>query len=226
MNRQKTGVKIRSVIFDMDGVIIDSRELIFRAIEDVLMARGIRSVTRSHISEVTGKPIFAMYEFLAPHLDAYELEREHLEHHDKNMHLLKEYDHVKQVLEYIKTSGYKIGLFTGFNELTYDRLKRFELTDYFEQIVETTQYKEHKPHPEGLYLCMDKLGVQPEETVYIGDGVSDILAGKSAGVRATIGTTQGLGSREALKAAGADYIIDSLLELQGLLAKIEQDDRA
>ncbi len=213
--------KIESVIFDMDGVIIDSRELIYKAMEDVLLEKQVSNVSREDMAHVTGKPVHAMYSLLAPHLDAYELERAHFAHHDANMHLLNEYPDVHTVLKELQNKNIKIGLFTGFNELTYSRLEQFDLRSYFEAIVESSQYTEHKPHPEGLLICMEKLSTTPVQTVYVGDGVSDIIAGKSGGVRAVVGITQGFGSQEALESAGADYIIGSLTELPSIVNSLQ-----
>jgi HAD superfamily hydrolase (TIGR01509 family) len=213
---------IKAVVFDMDGVLIDSRELIYRAMEDTLATNGVDGVTRERIAAVTGKPIHAMYTLLAPNHDAYALEKADLAHYDRNMHLLEVYDGAAEVLEGLNASGLKVGLFTGFGELTYDRLRRFNLESYFGSVVECTRYTNHKPDPEGLLLCLRELGVAPHEAVYIGDGVSDIVAGKAADVHAVVGITQGFGARDALAAAGADRIIDSLTELPAILQKIEQ----
>jgi beta-phosphoglucomutase-like phosphatase (HAD superfamily) len=71
----------------MDGVLIGSSEMIYRAIEHVLTERGVSGVTRQHMAEVTGKPIAEMYRILAPGLDLLELEKLHLDHHAENPHL-------------------------------------------------------------------------------------------------------------------------------------------
>jgi HAD superfamily hydrolase (TIGR01509 family) len=205
----------------MDGVILDSREFAYRAIEDVLAINKVKNVTREEIAAVTGKPIYAMYEVFAPHLDAYQLEREHLAHHELNMHMLKAYDGAHKVLGELVLSK-RVGLFTGFDHQTYGRLEQFGLKGYFKSIVECTRYTEHKPHPEGLFMCMNELGAIPEQTVYIGDGVSDMIAGRSAGVRAVVGITHGFSSKSALVTAGADHIIDSLYDVPGLIAELEQ----
>jgi phosphoglycolate phosphatase-like HAD superfamily hydrolase len=120
--------------------------------------------------------------------------------------------------------NYKLGVFTGFNQLSYERLDRFNLLGYFGHIVETTQYREHKLHSEGLLLCIEKLETTAEKVVYIGDGVSDMLAGHAAQVHTTIGITTGFGSGEELRGAGADHIIDSLQELLLLLDTINGYD--
>lgn len=223
MSKSRQNRSVQSAVFDMDGVLFDSREMIYQAMEDVLGECDVMGVTREHMAAVTGKPIAEMYRLLAPGLDADELEAAHLAHHDDNLHLLQGFDDSIPTLEYLAEQGYKLGVFTGFNHLTYDRLDQFGIRGYFDYIVETSQYSQHKPQPEGLLLCIDKLGATPEKTIYIGDGVSDIYAGKSAGVLSSIGITTGFGSRDTLEPAGADYIIDSFAELKGIVEELDRE---
>lgn len=217
INKQRP---IEAIIFDMDGVLIDSREMIYQAMEYVLESQNIIGVSRDHIAEVTGKPIKEMYRILAPDLDVNELERAHLAHHDDNIELLKEFVGTKTALRELRVSNYLLGVFTGFNHLTYSRLDQFGLRGYFQEIVETTQYEKHKPDPEGLLLCIERLKTIPEKVIYVGDGKSDMLAGRAAGVHRTIGFTQGFSSRQALIEAGADHTIDSHSELVTLIRDI------
>lgn len=211
---------VKAVVFDMDGTILDSRELIYRAFEDVLAAYGVEGVTRQHMAEVTGKPIKAMYELLAPGHDVADLEMAHLRHHEGNLHLLKAYDDAAHILERLRQS-YKLGIFTGFDQLTYERLDQVDLRTYFDSIVETTRYTKHKPDPEGLLLCMRELDVVANETVYIGDGITDMQAGQAAGVAMVVGITHGFSTAAQLQTAGATHIIDSLIALPELLSSIE-----
>lgn len=212
--------RVKAVIFDMDGTLLDSREFIYRAIEEGLAAHGV-ILTREEIGKVTGRPVKAVYELLAPQLDSDELEKAHLAHHEQNLDLLRLYDGAEDILRLLKDNGYKIGLFTGFNKLTYDRLDRFGITGLFDSIVESTRYVAHKPDPEGLYVCMNDLGIQKaEEVVYVGDGITDMEVGKRARIALTVGMTQGFCTPEALYEYGADKVIDSLRELPDLIEHI------
>lgn len=203
----------------MDGVLIDSREFISQAMLHALGKVGV-SATEAAIASVTGKPIHAMYEVLAPEHNPRELEALHKAHHLEHLHLLQSYEGAHEVLGELRDEGYKIGLFTGGDKLTYDRLDQFGLTHYFDSIFDVTRYTRHKPDPEGLQLCMGELGVTAGSTVYVGDGVGDMIAGRAAAVRATIGITHGFGSHEDLTAAGATHLIDSLRSLPELVERV------
>jgi HAD superfamily hydrolase (TIGR01549 family) len=211
--------KVAAIVLDMDGTFLDSRELIYQAMNDVLAVRNV-AVTREEMAAVTGQPVQAMYRVLAPEHDPAELELEHLKHHEDHLDLLDIYPEAHEVLAYL-SQHYKLGIFTGFDKLTYERLDQFKLRPYFQSIVENTRYTKHKPDPEGLVLCMQELGVSPDTTVYVGDGITDMKAGKAAGVMMTIGITHGFGSPVDLQAAGADRLIDSLKALPQLLDTIE-----
>jgi pyrophosphatase PpaX len=218
--------EVRAVIFDMDGTFLDSRELIYQAIEHVFSGHGIH-MDRVTIGKEIGKPIKAIYGALMPHWDTDDLEVaevEHLAHHDDHMGLLKLYDGVVETLETIRSKGIKTGVFTGFNKITHDRLASFGLTNLFDTVVETSRYTAHKPDPEGLFVAMQDLAItDASQVVYVGDAISDILAGKSAHVKATIGCTHGFCSRELLEEAGADYVVDSFVEILNVLEKLERD---
>lgn len=211
--------KIKAVIFDMDGTLLDSRELIYTAFEDVLADHGIKA-SRDEIAKVTGRPIKAMYGMLAPHLDSDELELAHLAHHEQKLSTLRLYPDTVTVLRRIKAHGLELGIFTGFNQLTYERLNRFHLVPMFETIVDSTRYTAHKPDPEGIYVAMNDLNItNPKEIIYVGDGVADMEVGKAAGVSLTVGITHGFSSEEMLKEAGADVVIHSLLQLIPIVEK-------
>lgn len=211
---------IKAVIFDMDGTLLDSREFIYRAFEDVLAVHDIK-ISREEIGRIIGKPVKAMYAALSPHLDTDEMEQRHFEHHAQNMELLRLYDGAVELLETLKKAGYKLGIFTGISQIVHERLSQFKIAEYFDTIVDTTRYTAHKPDPEGLFLAMHELGIDnPSEAVYIGDGITDMEAGNAAGVRAVIGITHGFCSEETLTEFGATHTIDSLPELLPLLATL------
>lgn len=209
--------KLQAVVFDVDGTIIDTRELVNKAIVDVLARRGVQ-VTDAQIAAVAGKPVQGMYTLLAPEHNAAELEIEHLAHHADNLHLIQAYDHVHEVLSSLQERGYKLGIFTGFNKTTHERLAMFDLGKYFDAVVDCTMYTAHKPDPEGLFLCLQMLGVDKGSAVYIGDGVSDALAGKAANVT-TFGITHGYADKKSLEQAGADYVVDNLLQFKRVLSE-------
>lgn len=120
----------------------------------------------------------------------------------------------------------ELGLTTLYQDKTVsdkEKLALFEqkLQQYFNlaafTVVTCTDVTTHKPHPASLQLGMQRLGVQPEYALVLGDHKVDIQAGINAGVPELIGVTHGFNDRPTLEAAGATRVIDSLGELQSLL---------
>jgi len=101
-------------------------------------------------------------------------------------------------------------------------VKDYDIDQYLDVLVSASDIAKHKPDPEGIDLALSRLKVRPEEAIMVGDMATDIQAAQAAKLAATVGITHGMGSKQSLDAAGADYIIDSLTDLSAVLAKIEQ----
>jgi phosphoglycolate phosphatase-like HAD superfamily hydrolase len=95
-------------------------------------------------------------------------------------------------------------------------LDRFGLTDYFDVIVTALTAEHTKPYPDPLLFAAQKMGVAPESCLMIGDTTVDIRAGKSAGAQ-TAGVLCGFGEEEELRRKGADLILGTTAELEGIL---------
>ncbi|HKZ46324.1 MAG TPA: HAD-IA family hydrolase, partial [Thermodesulfobacteriota bacterium] len=87
--------------------------------------------------------------------------------------------------------------------------------DYFNKIVGGDNVQNKKPAPDAIEIILRELNASPKETVFIGDSMIDIEAGKKAEV-ITIGAAYGFRGRQELKAAGADVIIEDIKELISL----------
>ena len=95
-------------------------------------------------------------------------------------------------------------------------LKRFDLVKFFEVIVTGLSARHTKPYPDPILLAAQKMRVNPEECLMIGDTTVDMRAGKSAGAQ-TIGVLCGFGEEEELLRLGADLILPSTRELLTVL---------
>ena len=84
----------------------------------------------------------------------------------------------------------------------------------FDAILGGDSVAEKKPHPAMLQLVLDQFHIAPNDALIVGDGDTDIEAGKRAGV-VTCGVTYGLGNQDGVRAARPDITIDRLAELTG-----------
>lgn len=123
----------------------------------------------------------------------------------------------------IKESGFRIGLVTGKIKYFVEKHLReagFDL-DLFEAIASFESTRRHKPDSEPLFYVMNKLHVKPEETVYVGDAVSDYGCAETAGVRYVAVLTGSL-ERARLEEIGVKNIIQSVADLPAFLREALQ----
>ena len=91
----------------------------------------------------------------------------------------------KEVLGFLKMKGIKIGLVTGrvlTSEQMWTELRGLSIAQFFDAIV-TGSDQPRKPAPDGIITCLETLNLAPEDSVFVGDAKSDLIAGKKAGLR-------------------------------------------
>lgn len=214
--------KVRAVVFDIDGTLLDTTEFISQAYEQTLKAHNMPARSRQEIASQIGRKIEECYAFLAPNSDIPKMVEYHGTFQKANLALIKAFDHVEAIIKELRSMGLKVALWTGRREHVLSSLEYARVDpNAFDAIVDSTMVKAGKPHPEGLFTTLEMIGVEPEAAVMVGDSRLDIQAGKSAGIAATIGLTHGFGTREELEHASADYILDSLEYLPSVIDNIE-----
>jgi len=93
------------------------------------------------------------------------------------------YPEVFELVPNLKEKGFKTGIIsTKYRYRIEGVLKREELSSYFDTIVGGEDVNEHKPHPEGLLMAIEKLGIEKLQAIYVGDSLVDATAAKAAGI--------------------------------------------
>jgi HAD superfamily hydrolase (TIGR01549 family) len=191
--REDEGVDFKAVLFDKDGVLLDSVDTCFDAVNGMLRHYGRPEVTRDFfMRELWGRKSGTIFED-EENLSTAE-KRDRVEYYnqlrDQRDDKTRAYPRATEVLRSLKESGkLKIGLVTSTEKSTAIRiLKRFSWTSYFDVVVGGDEV-EPKPSPRPILLACEKLGTLPSEALYVGDTTSDIAAGKSAGCITAIITT-------------------------------------
>jgi pyrophosphatase PpaX len=213
-------MRYTSVLFDLDGTLLDTNELIIRSFEYTLEKFYPGRYTRKEILPLMGQPLVQQMVFYAGE-DAARLET-HVQHmidtyreYNIAMHdqLVTLFPHVAEVLSTLHAEGVRMAVVTSKMRHTAQMgLDRFLLTPLFEAIVTVEDTEKHKPDPEPLLLAMEKLGAHREKTIMVGDSPYDLLGARAAGV-AGCGVAWSLRGRDALAEFKPDYIIDDMREL-------------
>ncbi|WP_028609165.1 pyrophosphatase PpaX [Paenibacillus harenae] len=206
--------KIKTMLFDLDGTILDTNELIIRSFIESLKGYTPDDFGREHIIPSMGEPLtdqmkrFSGLEDVTHLVAAY---REvNLRLHDE---YVKPFEYVNEVIAKLHDNGIQIGVVTTKMRLTTERgLKFVGLFDYVDSIVTIDDVKNPKPHPEPVSKAIELLGAEPGMTMMVGDSIVDIQSAVAAGAIA-VGVAWSLKGEKILKEAGADHVIDDMRDL-------------
>jgi HAD superfamily hydrolase (TIGR01509 family) len=212
---------ITTVLCDLDGTLIDSRQDIIDAFH-----HAIRQVTQEplppaeRVAQVIGKPLVDMAHALgvvltpaqqATFLAAY---RAHYATHC--VRATRAYPGVRDTLQ--KLADLTLGVVTTkLQEQAELVLTQLNLARFFRHIQGGTPGLRLKPAPDTILVALQRLGQTAAQTLMVGDTSADMQAGKAAGVR-TCAVTYGFGDTQALLDCGPDYCIRSFPELLSVLA--------
>jgi HAD superfamily hydrolase (TIGR01509 family) len=211
--------QIKAAVFDVDGMLLDTREFLFQAYEHTLAAHGLPLVPRPVMAKHIGRTLENCYQAFAPGVPYKPLRDSHIEFQETSLHLITGYDGLHTMLGELQAAGIKLGVLTNRRGNLLPTLDHAGITQFFGAIVDADQTAQHKPHPEGLLLALGRLDTAPEHAAMLGDAPVDIQAGKAAGVAITVGITHGFGLRADLEAEKPDFIVDSLVEIPALLLR-------
>jgi pyrophosphatase PpaX len=202
-----------AVLFDVDGTLVDSLEMIIPGLGDAIEKyAGIRPAD-SEIQALIGVPVRAQLERYLSYSPTDEQLREMtdytLSRYDAYLDGEKLIDPAIATLLLFKSMGLKTGLVTSKNqqELT-DFLERFPASEAVDTAVCASHVSNPKPAPDSALLAISKLGVNADRTVLIGDSIYDMRCARAAGI-AQIAVGYGAATQEALLAENPDLYIDS-----------------
>lgn len=205
---------IQTVLFDLDGTIVDTNELIVQSFLHSLEGQTPEPVSRELIIPNMGRPLVEQMEFFTGRKEVEELITKYrtfnLSKHDD---LVKEFPNVRVVMKKLHENGIKIGIVTSkIRQTTLMGLKLCGLDQYVSTIVTVEDVKEAKPHPEGIIAALKVLGGAPDQAVMVGDSHYDIEAAKNAGV-ISVGVTWSWKGRSYLEEYKPDHLIDDMFDL-------------
>ncbi len=208
------------VLFDLDGTLVDSIELIVLASEHAFSTVLGHTPSRAVLMAGIGKPLIQQFDQYAR--DAAELDvlikayrSYQMEHHDR---LTLPYDGVGDLVAWLSAEQRALGVVTSKIEpLAHRALQLLGLAPYFPLVVGIESTPKHKPNPEPLWYAMERLQARPSDTVYIGDSPFDLQAARAAGID-SIAVTWGAFDVETLKAESPTAVVHSAAELKARLA--------
>jgi pyrophosphatase PpaX len=210
---------IDTVLFDLDGTLIDSIRLILDSYRHTLAAHGVPPRTDEDWLRGVGTPLSVQFAEWRDDLGKLEAmvatyRAYNLAHHDR---MVTVYPGVVAAVEAIRAAGRRTGLVTSKNRQGALRgLTLVRLEAMMDVLVCADEVTNPKPHPEPVEKAVALLGADPATTVYVGDSIHDLVSGRAAGVR-TAAALWGPFGREHLELAAPDYWLGTPADLLTLL---------
>jgi pyrophosphatase PpaX len=210
-----------AVLFDLDGTLVDSIELILSAARHAFAQRPGPTPTDAEWVALIGTPLVDQIRRFAASDDDFELlvaayrAYQH-EHHDR---MVRCYDGVLDVVRALHSADHPVAIVTSKGEAMARRaLRHVGLDDAIDLVIGADATTRHKPNPDPVLLALERLDVGARDAIFVGDSPHDIAAGNAAGV-ATVAALWGPFSRETLEAARPSYVIGRIEELAGIVGR-------
>ena len=207
----------KGVVFDLDGTLVDSVELIAlsfqHAIREVLGREASREEAMQHVCTPLREQMACISPERADELVAVFREFNHREH-DR---MLKLYDGMLDLLNRLTKAGVRLGLVTSKSRPTTQMA--FDLTGiepYFDATVCCDEAPGNKPSADPILYCLAALEIAPGDAAYVGDSPSDIQAARAAHVTA-IAVTWGVFDAPTLAAEKPQELVHTIPELADVL---------
>lgn len=214
------------IMIDVDGTLVDSVPDLAWCVDETMKQIGLPVRGEAAVRNWVGNGVVRLVERAVIN----DLYAEHdVDLFNKAMPIFNElyaentskrsnlYPGVREGLDYLKTTGIKIGCITNKAEqFTHPLLKDLGIWDEFEIVISGDTLEKKKPDPLPLLHGARELGANPENSLMLGDSTSDVKAARAAGF-AIICMSYGYNHGEDIHDSNPDAVIDSMAELKSLI---------
>jgi pyrophosphatase PpaX len=211
-------MRFPTVLFDLDGTLVDSGSIILSSFRHATRTVLGRSVPDEELAALVGGSNIhdQMKRIDARRVD--ELVRVYREHNEPLHDDLQAFEGIESLLATLRGQGRRLGIVTAKRRKTVDlAFAVLPIEGYFDAVVTSDATTRHKPDPEPVLIALERLGADPAEAAFVGDSPFDVAAGKAAGVFTVAVAWGKIHPAERLLAAGADVLVASPGELLDVL---------
>lgn len=213
------------LIFDFDGTLADTGKVILLTLSQTLTELHQKIPPEAILKSYIGMPLAKIFENICATRDqklvteAVRIYRARFPGNSRDN--LSLYPGVRHTLKTLADAGLTLAIASSREKSSLLALcDQLGITGDFAIIAGEQDVQRHKPEPDIANFVLAKTGIPNGQAMFIGDTAFDIAAGNSAGMK-TCGVTYGNQSKEELRKAGADYIIDRFQELPALIQTLK-----
>lgn len=181
---------IKAVVFDMDGTIMDTDRALVPMFKRLLKTVDVE-VSKQEILKYSGMDFKSWARKLLPNPKKETVGKLRGKWHeifpDEFFQYISKMEGAEEILEFLK-NDYKLVLLTNTpKNMALSILERFKLKEYFDLILGRKEdFKKPKPYPEALLVALNKLKLNKDQVIFVGDTKYDQMAGKRAGIETLI----------------------------------------
>lgn len=182
-----TEKKIKAVLFDYDGTLMNTNDIVLRSWHHAYDSAGVTAPPDPEIAWTFGEPLQETMAKVFPGKaqEMIEVYRSYQREIFKGKVYM--FPRVDKMVADLKAAGYKVAivtsrLWTSTTPAVYD----FPIADEFDVLISAVDTTAHKPDPTCLLLACEKLGITPGEAIYVGDSRFDMHCAKNAGMKSVL----------------------------------------
>ena len=209
---------IKLVLFDLDGTLLKSTEIIMEAFV-ITFKKYFKDITLDErtLTSFLGHTLFETFGlYIKEDQSMDELVSFYRQTSEALMKDVQAYPNATALMESLKSKGVQIGVVTSkMNHVAREHLTLIGLNDYVTHLVGYEDVKNHKPDKEPIEKGLSLYGITPDEAVYVGDHENDMVAAKASGV---ISCAVSYSHRlKEMLAVMPDYVVDDLLQIEDII---------
>lgn len=208
----------RCALFDIDGTLVDTVELIVRALDHTFRKHLGVEIPRDELRRTIGLPLHEQVR-LFDHLvdfvpDHRAMEADEIAFYESHQHLERVIPEAVEALKEAKDAGLRTALVTSKNRTELETfLPRLNVDGWVDTVVSSSDVARPKPAPDPVLVALKRLNTSPQEAVFVGDTVYDIHCARGAGVK-VIAVSWGAHPTEMLRAESPDWLMEDPTQLR------------
>ena len=183
-------MNIKAVLFDMDGLLVDTESLATEAFIHSAKKQGY-DMTKEETLLVLGFTTKSIYEFWENYFKNSDVSGKQLvdDHYKYIENILfttgpSKMPYIEELLKYLKESNYKVAVASSSNmDHIINNMEKTGLKKYIDEFASGAEVENGKPAPDVFLLAAERLGVKPEECLVLEDSKAGVIAGSSAGAK-------------------------------------------
>jgi phosphoglycolate phosphatase len=216
---------IKYILFDLDGTITNPKEGITKSIQYALKAMGIEVDDLDSLCKHIGPPLkdgFKEFWGFDETMANQAVEKYRERYVDTGIYENLEYEGIRDLFYTLTTKGYQLIVATSKPErFAKQIMEYFDLSKYFKDVCGSSMDSTRSKKGDVIRYALEKNRItKPEEVIMVGDRYHDIHGAKENGIR-SVGVLYGFGNREEFMTYGADYIAETIQELENILISLD-----